>query len=109
MLKSNVYEPSPKYSALVLVLAGNFKFVYFSKCLVGANCAVYGCPTSRNNKGISKFRVTRDKDDFSIKWRKNLEDIIKKDRVLDENLKKQIENQNLHICQLHFTQDLIYS
>ena len=74
----------------------------------GANCSMYGCSTSRKNKDISIFRVTRGKDEFSLNWRKKLESVITRDRVLDENLRRQIENQTLYICQLHFSEDSIY-
>ena len=71
----------------------------------GANCSIVGCTTSRSkkNKGITIFRVTRGKDEWSVDWRKRLVKAITKDRILDDNLRRQIKEQTLHICQLHFT------
>ena len=76
----------------------------------GANCSIVGYTTSRSkkNKGITIFRVTRGKDEWSVDWRKRLVKAITKDRILDDNLRRQIKEQTLHICQLHFTEDLLY-
>ena len=54
----------------------------------GENCAFPKCSTSRKDKGISLFKVpTPDKtNDESIKWTKDLIDIILKYRVKDQSL-----------------------
>ena len=74
----------------------------------GANCSIYGCSTSRKNKDVGIFRLPAVKDDLSKKWREELLNVILRDRVLDESLKRQIEKNTLHICQLHFKEDDLY-
>ena len=71
----------------------------------GANCSIYGCSTSRRNTGIAIFRVTRGKDEYNTAWRGKLVNVITKDRVMDSALRNQIEKQNLHICEKHFTEE----
>ena len=68
----------------------------------GANCAIFGCPTSRKTKGISIHKVPAGEDDFNKTWREQLICIITKDRTVDQSLKSQIESKQLFICELHF-------
>ena len=76
----------------------------------GENCAFPKCSTSRKDKGISLFKVpTPDKtNDESIKWTKDLIDIILKYRVKDQFLIKRMRSYKLYICAKHFTPDQIY-
>ena len=71
----------------------------------GANCSIYGCPTSRKSKGISIFRVPTGDDEYSKNWREKIVNIITKDRVIDKNLRSQIEKKNLYTCELHYLED----
>ena len=73
----------------------------------GANCSIFGCNVSRNKVGIAIFKVAAGKDDYSANWRSKLVDIITKNRVIDSQLRKQIENRKLHICERHFTEDCL--
>ena len=68
----------------------------------GANCSIFGCGTSRTHKGVPIFKVPSCNDEFSWKWRKKLVHIIAKDRVIDANLKNQIEKKTLYICGKHY-------
>jgi len=61
----------------------------------GANCSIFGCSTSRKTKGIA------------IEWRQKIVQIITRDRVIDQNLKKQIENRTLHTCELHYPEECL--
>ena len=36
----------------------------------GANCSIFGCGTSRRNKGVSLFKIPSTDDDFNKEWRK---------------------------------------
>ena len=69
----------------------------------GANCSIYGCKTSRKDKGIAIFRVPTGEDEFSTKWRDEIVNIITKDRVIDKNLRRQIDTKNLYTCELHYS------
>ena len=68
----------------------------------GANCAIFGCSTSRKSKGISLHKVPTGDDDYNKKWREQLIHIITRDRTIDQSLKNQIERKQLYICELHF-------
>ena len=92
--------------------------VYIGKCIdfkaifvgmPGANCSIYGCHTCRSKKykGIAIFKVPAAKDDFNTTWRGRLIHAITKDRVIDESLRKQINECNLYICEKHYTSDQI--
>ena len=80
----------------------------------GANCSVFGCSTSRKKKyaGITICKIPSEVKDPSSDeekerncWREKLLCTILRDRVVDESLRRQIANNNLHICELHFTAD----
>ena len=47
-------------------------------------------------------------NDSKAKWRKELINVITKDRVIDEALRKQIASNNLHICEKHFSEDQLW-
>ena len=69
----------------------------------GANCSIFGCPVSRRYKEISIFKVPSGTNEFKLKWRRDLINIITKDRVVDQSLRKQIESDKLYICERHFS------
>ena len=75
----------------------------------GDNCSIYGCETSRSrkNKGISIFKLPAPTIAFNKEWRSKLLNIVTKYREIDENLKRQIDGDTVHICQKHFTDDQI--
>ena len=68
----------------------------------GANCAIFGCPVSRNNVGLSILRISTKDDEFSINWRQKLLNIVTRDRVIDKGLKSQIEKRNFYNCESHY-------
>ena len=68
----------------------------------GTNCSIFGCGTSRKHKGVPIFKVPSCNNESSWKWRKKLVHIITKDRVIDANLKNQIEKKTLYICGKHY-------
>ena len=71
----------------------------------GKNCAIFGCSTSRRHKGISIFKVPTPFNDTNKKWSDDLIDVITRDRLIDNSLKKRINSCNLYTCELHFTED----
>lgn len=71
----------------------------------GANCSIYGYSTSRKNSGLAIFRVPTGNDEFSQQWREKIVNIITRDRVIDQNLRKQINAKTLHTCELHYPED----
>ena len=74
----------------------------------GANCAMFGCSTSRKHKDVSLFQIPRAVDEETKKWRADMLNIITRDRVVDEHFKQKIEKNKVWICQKHFTEDDMY-
>ena len=92
----------------IFVEIGNIrsdKSLLFKTNMPGSNCSIFGCSTSRKTTGVSIFKVPGGNDEFNTKWRKNLVHIITRERVIDKDLKRQIENRSLHICERHFSEE----
>ena len=80
----------------------------------GANCAFYGCFSNGRKKNISLFKTpvvsARDGDHVKALKQNAREErlrLILKTREILPELKKQIENNNIHICELHFKPECI--
>ena len=69
----------------------------------GANCSIFGCSSSRKSKGCSIFKLPASSNDFNKKWRGDLLNVIRKERVVDDILKRRIDADRLHICERHFS------
>ena len=65
----------------------------------GSNCVIVNCATSRYHKEISSFKLLTPKDKFGKKWRRDMLDIITRDRETDANLNRQTEKDTVHICE----------
>ena len=53
----------------------------------GVNYVIYGCSSARTTPEVSLYR--------SLKLEENIVAVITQDRVIDDNLKRQIKNQTL--------------
>ena len=75
----------------------------------GANCSIAGCNTSRKHKGISIFKIPKAKSEVPehIKQREDLINVITRDRVIDSDLKRQINEDRLHICENYLKKEEI--
>ena len=71
----------------------------------GANCSIFGCGTSRKHAGVGIFRITQGQDEKSKETRQAWIDIITKDRVVDTDLRRQIDNNSLYVCENHFKKE----
>ena len=56
----------------------------------GVNYLIYGCSSARTTPRVSLYR--------SLRLDENTVAVITEDRVIDENLKRQIKNQTLCTC-----------
>jgi len=75
----------------------------------GANCSIYGCSVNRRHKDISIFSIpAKSSDEKRNLWRQELVNVVTKDRVIDESLKRQIDNNKLSICERHFRSDQLW-
>ena len=60
--------------------------------MLGVNYVIYGCFSARLTPGVSLYQ--------SLIQEENIVAVITQDRVIDDNLKKQIKNQTLYTCRL---------
>ena len=78
----------------------------------GANCSIRGCSSSRRSKGIIIFNIPpknlKLKDAEQEKQRNDMINIITRDREIDSDLRRQINEDRLHICEKHFQPDEMY-
>ena len=74
----------------------------------GANCSIKGCSISRRTKGISIFKIPKASNVTQEKWRNELVNVITRDREIDQDLRRQIKEDRLHICEKHFNTDDMY-
>ena len=58
----------------------------------GVNYVIYGCSSVRTTAGVSLYG--------SLTMEENIVAVITQDRVIDNNLKRQIKNQTLPTCRL---------
>ena len=73
--------------------------------MLGDNCAIPGCSTSRATPAVALLGMPKNDDEYNVKWRKNTVDMITKIRVVDANLKRQIERISLHFCEKHYPEE----
>lgn len=71
----------------------------------GVNCSVFGCSMCRRTKGIGIFRIPA--EHVQKEWRQRWLSEITKTRVVDENFKKQIANNNVYACEKHFHKEFV--
>jgi len=76
----------------------------------GNSCAFPQCTVSQSKKheGISLFKIPQKECD--IKWKLEIVAVLKKYRVIDQSLKKRIENGKVFICERHYeVRDIEYT
>ena len=59
----------------------------------GVNYVIYGCSFERTTPGVSLYRNC-------LTLEENIVVVITQDKVIDDNLKRQIKNQTLCTCRL---------
>ena len=74
----------------------------------GANCSIFGCSTSRRNKELSIFKIPLPNSETNKKWRSELINVVTKDRVIDQNLQRQIDTNKIYICERHFSEEQLW-
>ena len=58
----------------------------------GVNYVIYDCSSARTTPGVSLYQ--------SLTFEENIVAVITQDRVIDDNLKRQIKNRTLRTCRL---------
>ena len=72
----------------------------------GTNCSIKGCSTSRRTKGIIIFKIPQISNVTKEEWRNELGNV--RDREIDQDLRRQIKENRLHIYKKHFNTDDMY-
>eukprot|EP00794_Sanderia_malayensis_P002814 gene2814-3250_t len=68
----------------------------------GTNCSIFGCNSNRRNTKIGIMKAPSGDDEYNKKWRKELINIVTKDRVIDAGLRTPIKKSTIRICEKHF-------
>ena len=61
--------------------------------MVGSNCSIFGCSSSRRKSGDASFKVPQGDDEWSSNWRKSIISVVTKDRVIDKALRERIKKK----------------
>ena len=73
--------------------------------MVGANCSIFGCSSSRRKYGVAIFKVPHGDDEWSSNWRKSIISFVTKDRVIDKALRERIMKKNIFVCEKPYSED----
>ena len=88
-------------------ISKHFCFVWPFTVMPSANCSIFGCCTSRRKSGISIFKLPSGEDDLSKKTCEEWVNQITRNRVIDVDLRHQINEGKLHACEKHFEEKFI--
>lgn len=61
--------------------------------MVGANCSIFGCSSSRTKSVVTILKVPQGGDVWSSSWRKSIMSVVTKDRVIDEAMRDRIRKK----------------
>ena len=61
----------------------------------GGNCPFDGCSSNCSHKEIRLFKLQTAKDEITRKWRREMLNVITKDRMVDAYFKKQKEKDSV--------------
>ena len=73
----------------------------------GANCLIFGCSTSRRTPGIGIFKLPSGNDEESTRICEEWIKVVCWNREVDADLKRQIKECWIHICENHFEKRFI--
>ncbi len=90
-----------------------FKNFFCSNAMPGANCALFGCSTSRKSS-LSLFKIPfpgrSDGDEtkaLKVTARREWLRVVLRTREMTPDLKKRIDENNLFLCERHFKAEFI--
>ena len=93
MVKTTVFFTCERlFGALIHLVFIILILICFYFMMPGVNYAIYGCSSARTTPGVSLYQ--------SLTLEENIVAVITQDRVIDDNLKRQIKNQTLCTCRL---------
>ena len=73
--------------------------------MVGANCSIFGCSSSRRKFGVAIFKVPQGHDEWSSNQRKSIISVVTRDHVIDKALRERIMKKNIFLCEKHYSED----
>ena len=73
--------------------------------MVGANCSIFGCSSSRRKSGVAIFKITQGDDEWSCNWKKSIISVVTKDRIIDKALRERIMKKNIFVCERHYSEE----
>ena len=85
---------------------GNYFISNYPKsffAVVGANCSIFGCSSSRTKSDVTILKVPQGGDVWSSSWRKSIMSVVTKDRVIDEAMRDRIK-KNIFVCERHYSE-----
>ena len=53
--------------------------------MVGANCSIFSCSSSRTKSDVAIFKVPHGDNDRSSYWKKSIITVVTKDSVIDKS------------------------
>ena len=71
----------------------------------GQIALVIQCGSSRRSEIITLFKLPSPKIEALKTWRKELLSVITRDRVVEKDVQKQIDNETVHMRPRHFTEE----
>ena len=74
----------------------------------GENCAIVGCSTNCRHISLFKLPTAKLNDETTMSWRKAMLNVITRDRVVDSDFRRQINNDKVYICERHFLPGDLY-
>ena len=63
--------------------------------MVGANCSIFGCSSSRRKSSVAIFKVPQGGDEWISNWRKSIISVVTKDRVIDKASRDRIMKKKI--------------
>ena len=73
--------------------------------MVGVDCSIFGCSSSRRISVVAIFKVSQGDDEWSSNWRKSIISIVTKGRVIDKALREKIMKKKFFACEKHYFED----
>ena len=71
----------------------------------GQIALVIQCGSSRRSEIITLFKLPSPETEALKTWRKELLSVITRDRVVEKDVQKQTDNETVHVCPRHFTEE----
>ena len=71
----------------------------------GSNCWVPECGLSRDTRGVYFWKLPCTRHPEDVKWRKDVEDMIKRYRVVDKSLSDRLASGKIFTCEHHYKDD----